>query len=209
MQIDPVAPMEEATCEGCNVRRPIVEMDAHEVYDDPWGGSRIIYTCPDNVGLFTDCPEYRGTIYSDSCTERLFDTSWADFRYFECESCNRVIIRQCPKNGWHSYVRFVDAYEEEWCLKCYEEELFTNGINVVGEDVLNCGRIPGMFLDEDELIARNFTRLESVYVEGNTKEVVQKIKDLTKSYCVIINYSSLAIGGSEGFIEIWTREMTK
>ena len=95
-------------CEGKG--RVGKRMVAVEVYDSPWQEEpKTIYVC-----TYPDPEEY-----GRSCFDLLTDESWADFRYFECQSCYRMVIRQCPSNGWHSYVREWED-EGEVCLKCYE-----------------------------------------------------------------------------------------
>ena len=67
-----------------------------EIYKNPWGE-------PMEIRLHTEnyiCQDYR-----ISCEQALYDEQWADFRYFGCSICKRTIIRQCPSNGWQSYVR--------------------------------------------------------------------------------------------------------
>jgi hypothetical protein len=58
------------------------------------------------------------------CLDKLTDDHYADFRYFECACCGRLVIRQCPYNGWRSYVKIRN--DEEICVKCYQDELLQN-----------------------------------------------------------------------------------
>jgi hypothetical protein len=67
-----------------------------EIYKNPWGEPLEIHLHTKN-----DICEDFGI----SCEQALYDQRWADFRYFDCSICNRIIILQCPSNGWQSYGR--------------------------------------------------------------------------------------------------------
>ena len=147
-----------------------------------------------------------GVDYGISCREALYDEHWADFRYFDCPMCERTIIRQCPSNGWHSYVRINDE-GEEICLCCYEEEILEHGIP---REKFEHHTIAGMFFNQEELknngweqvIWDAFLRSEAS-VESYCQEAIQYIDD---GYKVVTDYERLGLGGGEGYVSLWVKK---
>jgi hypothetical protein len=143
---------------------------------------------------------------SPFCYESMIGEIYSkDFRYFECAECNRNICEQNPSNGWMTQYRYLG--DEKICLKCYEEHLFNEGIS--DEDIEN-ENLSGMFLDYRDLNKHGFDTDESYYVRGknDVKEVFKRIRYLKKEgKIVVIEYNSLAIGGSEGHITLWAKKI--
>lgn len=198
---------ELVTCYSCG--RVLLKDQAVpvEVFDDPWDKEPvIIYVCPYEWGPLMQRGEYWG-----SCYDILFDTSWADFRYFECYSCGRIVIRQSPYNGWHSYVRIDYETEEEICLKCYEEDILKNGIP---KEPFARGEIPGMFFGQGnlEVLRAGYKEVDGYrYVFIRSDESVKNfcdkaIKLIDEGYKVIVAYESMAIGGLEGTVSLYAKK---
>lgn len=135
-----------------------------------------------------DC--YFGHIYSK------------DFRYFECCECGRVICEQAPRNGWHVQYRTRDEGCEQICLQCYEEDILENGINI--DDLKH--DIPGMFMDNG-MLDKGWAKHDDYFVNASNRDYVKgKIRALYDSgYKVLISYALLAIGGSEGYIDVYKK----
>lgn len=157
-----------------------------EIFDDPWLDKPSIVRV--HVGNEDE--------YGSDCLDVLFDTSYADFRYFKCAECGRIIIRQCPYNGWRSYCMCVDG--EEVCVRCVQKKILKEGCdeNLIGD-----------FYSYSELSKNGWTELESVFINSSQRMEAMKARclGLMKSQKVLINYESMAIGGSEGTVSIWTK----
>src|SRR5687768_17417063 len=121
-------PNHTAECRECGTRRLKSNMYKLELYDSPYD------TVPYNAYVCIETPKkIKGDRNSslhwiESCEELLTDSSWADFRYFECADCRRMICEQNPHNGWHSQVRWVE--DEQVCLKCYETLMYETGVSL-------------------------------------------------------------------------------
>jgi len=170
-----------------------------EVYDSPWDKPKEIYVHVDNE--LND--------YGISCREALYDEHWADFRYFDCPMCDRTIIRQCPTNGWHSYVRITDE-GEEICLRCYEEEILEHGIP---REKFEQHTIAGMFFNQEELRNKGWEQViwrtflhSKASVQTYCEEAIQYIDD---GYKVITDYERLGLGGGEGYVSLWVKRNGK
>lgn len=191
-------------CRECGTKRRKQDVYTLELYDTPWDVKpRIEYVCketPANVKK-AFMKEYRRS--TDSCEELLTDTSWADFRYFECAWCYRTICEQNPRNGWHTQYRYVNDCEQV-CLKCYEAELLEHGLENEREK-LESGQLAGMFFNDSELTEHGYTKASDEFVRGTkeAKTICERVLSLMKDYRVVINYESLGLGGGEGYISIW------
>lgn len=181
-------------CDGKLTKRSkVVEI---EIYDDPWA------TEPSTVRVHND----NDTDGYGSCFDKLFDSSWADFRYFECAECQRIIIRQCPYNGWRSYVK--ERNDEEICARCYQDAKLRDGED---EEIFAMGRIPGDFFSEAEISAHNWALVPGygrMYITGTDsvhafcRQARKLIKD---GYKVLVDYDSMGIGGSEGYVSLYSK----
>lgn len=194
---------EYVECHECGTIRPVSKMYKLELWSRPFDlQPYIAYVCKETPAKFKK--SYRQ--YVESCEELLTDSSWADFRYFTCDHCNRMICEQNPSNGWMSQVRYLDDYNTTLCLKCYEEELYTNGVEI---ESLEEGTLPGMFLDYNELKERDFTCvLDDIHVTGkdSAKCVCDKgIELINSGHIVLIAYESMAIGGLEGYVSLYSK----
>jgi hypothetical protein len=165
-----------------------------KIYDDPWASE------PSNVRVHAANEDNYG-----SCLDKLTDPSWGDFGYFVCADCGRTIIRQCPYNGWRSYVKIVDDYEEI-CVACYQANVLTNGMD---RESFERGTIPGDFFDEKELSNYDWSLVQgkdSIRIadsDSAKKLCAEIIEIMDKGYKALINYDSMAIGGSEGYVSVY------
>ena len=137
-----------------------------------------------------------------------------DFRYFTCECCNRTICEQNPSNGWHVQYRIVNECEQI-CLKCYEEDLFKNGVDL--DEVLEKETIPGMFFNTSDLEREGFSILkgmDGVMVGSgysnysDPKNFFNKIRGMyeeLKDKIVIFEYDTMAIGGMGGYVTVYCK----
>jgi hypothetical protein len=169
-----------------------------EVYDSPWGQPKEIHLHTRN--------ELREN-YSISCEQALYDEHWSDFRFFQCSICNRIIIRQNPNNGWHSYVR--ETENGDLCLRCWEEEIYQNGLP---REVFEGGQIPGMFYNRGGLKDHGFEEVpgfDNFPITSGFKARAfcdAAIRVIDEGCLVAVDYERMAIGGLEGFVTMWAKK---
>lgn len=197
-------PREIVKCHECGAKKFRSRMYEVEVYDSPWDTvPKTIHVCKRTPKPFQR--EYHRE-WMESCEELLTDTGWADFHYFTCAVCGRMVISQCPSNGWHSYVRVVDG--EEICLKCYEEALYENGIP---RESFEENKIAGMFFNRGDLQEHGYEPVEGyqdffVRTTENAKEFCAKaIKLIDAGSKVAVDYEHMAIGGLEGYVSLYAK----
>jgi DNA repair protein RadC len=170
-----------------------------EVYDSPWGKPKEIHLHVDN--------EIRED-YGISCEQALYDEQWSDFRFFNCSICNRIIIRQCPSQGWHSYVRETEDGEEV-CLRCWEEDIYENGLP---REKFEKGQIPGMFYNRRDLEGHGFERVPGfdnfpIKTGFNARAFCDAaIRVMDEGCLVAVDYERMAIGGLEGYVTMWAKK---
>lgn len=165
-------------------------------FDDPWAS------------------KYRvGAVHAEnddghgSCLDKLTDTSWADFRYFTCDHCGRLVSRQCGFNGWRSYVKNVD--DEEWCIKCYQEDRLENG---EPREIFEEGRLPGDFYSDADLEKSGWAAVvgfSNYHVNGRDRAKIvcgAALNLMDQGLKVLVNYDSMAQGGGEGFVSLYTKK---
>jgi len=165
-----------------------------ELYDDPWAQK------PRIVAVHDDNEDRYGT-----CLDKLTDTSWADFRYKVCDHCNRLIVSQCPSNGWRSYFKLVG--DEEICVRCYQEDMLENGHSAESFD----GSIPGDFFNSEDLGANDWALvpgMADVFIRG--KESVERfqktaLKLIEEGTKVLVDYGAMGIGGGEGYCSLYAK----
>ena len=197
----------QVECFGCEAKgRVNKRMAAVEVYDSPWQEEpTVIHACRTN-GQGLD-PDERVYGYS-SCLDLLYDESFASFRYFDCDGCGRTVIRQCPSNGYHSYVRYDEDACEEVCLRCYEADMFANGLP---RETFDKGQIAGMFCNRGELEEHGYAPVphyEGVYIACEDDaarfcRVAVALIDAGRK--VAVDYERMAIGGLEGYVSMYAR----
>lgn len=165
-----------------------------KIYDDPWAlEPRVIAVHDQN-----DDDRY------GSCLDKMSDTGWADFRYFLCEHCNRLIISQCPDNGWRSYQHVTES-GEVICVKCYQDDVLANGNR--REDFEDS--VPGDFFNHQDLSSYNWVLvpgMSRVYITGqdSRKRLANRAAGLfDKGFKVLCNYDALGIGGGEGYVSLY------
>jgi hypothetical protein len=168
-----------------------------KVYDEPWATKprirRVHIGNEDNFGR--------------TCFDKLFDTGWSDFGYFECETCGRLVARRCGYNGWRSYVHTRED-GGEICMKCYQEELLEEGTSA---ESFEAG-IPGDFFARDTLVDCGYSPVPGiehffVHNEETRGRVCRMALDLiSRGRKVVADYDSMAYGGGEGFITLWSRK---
>lgn len=170
----------------------VVKLD---VYDDPWA------TKPSTVKVHTDNDDGHG-----SCLDKLTDTSWADFRYFTCERCNRLIVGQCLDNSWRSYVKHTED-GEEICVKCYQAEVLENGMPAEAFD----GTVRGDFFNSSDLHQAGYRVVDlfdDVFINGANpaKRVCDKARELIESgHRVVVDYERMGIGSTEGYVSLYMK----
>ena len=192
-------------CHECGRKKFKYQMYEVEVYDSPWDEvPKTIYVCKEMPEPFK---KYYGMTYRESCEELLTDTSWAAFRYFTCDACQRMVISQCPSNGWHSYMRIVNECEQI-CLKCYEEDLYENGIP---RESFEQNKIAGMFFNRGDLQEHGYEPVEGYqgfFVRGTEdakKFCAKAIELIASGHKVAVDYERMAIGGLEGYVNLYTK----
>ena len=178
--------LELEECESCGRMVRSERSIHHDAYSDPWD---------DEEEHFIFC--------SEPCEDaRMYEN---DFAYFTCNKCSREICEQNPSNGWMTQYRTLGG--EMVCLKCYEKELYENGIP--SED-LKKGDLSGMFLDDGDPKKHGFKQYDELngYIKskGQANEVCNKLLELqADGYIVLVEYSSMAIGGLEGYCNYWIK----
>lgn len=149
-----------------------------------------------HVGNDDDC---------NDCFNKLGDTTWADFRYFQCDLCNRMICRQHPQNGYH--VQFRERDDKTICLRCYEADLLKNGIP---QEDFEEGTLAGMFFDDRKLIAAGWEKVEdnvAIKHSGEARNYCNRaLSFIRRKKLVITDYESLGLGGGEGYVSMWTKQ---
>ena len=177
-----------------------------EVYDSPWDEEPTI--------IWTHDSERRPVPYNiaQSCTEAIESDGLTDFHYFLCEACDRTVIVRCPQNGWNGYVRIINECEQ-WCLACVEATLKKEGIAGFPdelEELLNYGRLFGMFFNVSELEGEGWVATEYRTFVSGEESAMQIAKEASKLHdqgqLIVIGYESLAITGSEGYVTLFSKE---
>lgn len=143
---------------------------------------------------------------SDLCQEAMEGHLYSkDFSYTYCESCDRTICEQNPKNGWHSQFRTLD--EESICNQCFEEHTFENGIDI---EEFESEHIQGLFFIDSELKKHGFSLVGYGFIntlissaESATRYCDKALELIAAGHKVINNYDRLAIGGGEGYVTMW------
>jgi len=144
----------------------------------------------------------------NDCLDKLEDTSWADFRYFTCNDCGRMVCRQSPYNGWHSWVR-VREDGSEVCLKCFEDDVLENGIP---RESFEGGKISGSDFSVEDLRENGYKEVddfEGVHITGgpSAKRFCDKALGLMDQGKIIVTrYDHMAIGMIEGYVSMWAKE---
>jgi hypothetical protein len=169
-----------------------------KIFNDPWASS------PCTVRVHSANNEgQHGT-----CLDKLTDTSWADFRYFLCdECCNRLIISQCPSNGWRSYKQ-IDNAGRDICVKCYQDNILENGHDA---DDLKRNNIPGDFYNESDISINNWSLVQGMSdcrIAGSesAENFMAKARELAAvGNKVLINYGAMGIGGGEGYVSLYIK----
>jgi len=165
-----------------------------KLYDDPWQDE------PNIVRVHAHNDDGHG-----DCLDKLTDTSWADFRYFTCEKCDRLVISQCPYNGWRSYIKETDD-GREICVRCYQEDILENGHDV---EIFKSGRVPGDFFSEKEISnlnwglvsGQNYKHIAGRDSAGELCKLALKL--IGEGRKVLINYETMAQGGGEGYVSMY------
>ena len=185
-------------CDECNepVRKGSKVCTEVEVYDRPFDDDTR------TLILHFD-PTYENY---EVCSERIYDTSWSSFRYFNCEGCSRIVCEQNPSNGWHSQYRIVNECYQV-CLRCYEENLLANGVD---RESIENGELGGMFFSygNPEPQAEGYEPLGDRFVGRDSQAEAVRIEILNlidTGYQVVIGYESMAIGGVEGTISLHSK----
>jgi hypothetical protein len=143
---------------------------------------------------------------SDDCGDTsMYEEPWA---YFWCDGCDREICEQNPLNGWHIQYRDYDG--DQVCLRCYKDLILENGVE---RKKIESGKIPGMFFDWGNTLAR-----EAGYGEVpgfkkfliNSQERVDEFRKkalelMDEGEKVVVAYERMAMGGDEGYITMMAK----
>lgn len=140
-----------------------------------------------------------------------------DYAYFECDECNRCICEQNPSNGWMTQYKYhPESDDSRICNKCFQELMFSEGINV--EEALRTKQINGSFFSDAEIRDNGFEivdGLESVlvgagYSGSQSEEVFFRLLTerlpVVKDKVVLFSIESMAIGGMGGYVTVWARD---
>lgn len=166
-----------------------------QLYDDPWATEACI------VRVHADNEEGHGT-----CLDKLTDTGWADFRYFDCPICKRLVVGQCLDNGWRSYRK--EHRGEEICVKCYQEIKLEDGEDV---EVFVNGKIPGDFFPAAELNAFGWSLVPGMgnrHIDSTSSTHAfcqMALTMIRKGYKVLVDYDNMGIGGLEGYVSLYCK----
>lgn len=189
------------SCHECGEVKDVRAMYAVDVYWHPSDKtSDTIYVCKNMPSKMKK--QYRYS-WRDSCEELLTDSSWADFRFFTCDGCGRMICEQAPENGWHSQYRIVNDCAQI-CLRCYEEDLLENG---TPREDFEAGKLPGMFFSSVDLQDWELV-VDDAYIRG--KDDARRVCDaaiakIDAGYKCLVDYEHMAIGGLEGYVSLYAK----
>lgn len=131
-----------------------------------------------------------------------------DFTYSKCDWCEKNICEQNPFNGWVTQFRDVNNNEERICLKCLQESILVMGIP---EESFEQNKIPSeaMFYSHSELKEFNWElyksdiRIQTIDDTENMNQICLKL--LNKEKKVLLDLSSMSIGGLEGYLNIYIK----
>ena len=200
------------TCYECDRERPINVMDSYELFDTPWDSEGTLgYFCNDEFGHVenmrdNDEEPYDSWKYYLSCAEVLKDGSWADFRYFDCEGCNRTICEQNPRNGWHVQYRVDDECGdyEQICLKCFQDRILEYGVD---RDSIENGNIVGMFFSHNDPLLEGWDKfIDYRFINSSDSKdrlLNEVLENIDNGYKVVIGYETMGIGGGEGSVNVY------
>ncbi len=197
--VDCSKPFKKTTvCAECAVKFKKGEAkEVVEVFDDPFAAK------PRIVAFHTDNDE---DAYG-TCLDKMTDTSWANFRYFTCAHCERIVVRQCLSNGWRSYVKSYGG--EEICVKCYQDIVLEDGHAHVA---FEGGKIPGDFFNSSDLSANDWAQVPGYsHAFINGKETAKRfctaaLDLIEEGHKVLVDYNSMGIGGGEGYVSLYAKE---
>lgn len=127
-----------------------------------------------------------------------------DFQYFYCDGCEREICGQNPRNGWHVQYRYYN--DNVICLKCFEKEMFTNGLSY---QAIKNGDLTGIFFNYNELKDAGFEEGKSFFIDSEAREKLCRdycLKLKETGHLVLLNLERVAIGGIEGTVSVWFKK---
>ena len=182
----------DQTCEECCEKRARKDLTL-TVYDSPWDG-------PEDAKVIGFC--------SEECEQEHRDHAGdGSFRYQYCDRCGRNIIERCPSNGWREYFR-VDGEEcEHVCMKCWQERYLKTGLR--RSELRNGSELATDFYNHSELEEHGWKQHESRRFVRSRKDadaLLAECRSLKKQGLnVLLDTQSMAIGGLEGFINIYTK----
>lgn len=177
-------------CETCEKEFGFPAPYSKDVYNTPWEVTSHVHS-----------------YCSEEC-EQADSPGYYDFAPIHCDMCGRDIIERNPANGYMYQFRDLDGAEV--CLKCYEEHILENGVDI---EVFEKGQVAGMFFsgDNSEPIEAGYEKVEDyddVKVnDGNKQAFLKKCIDLINDgYKVLVGYERMSIIGDEGFVTMWRKK---
>ena len=162
------------------------------------------------------------------CNEiKVFDDPWAKIgnivclntnneiseQYLTCPICLRTVIRRCPKNKWHSYVRtnlWSDGEREEICITCFEKLVFDKGIP---RKQFLAGIVDDYYFKYSEMEANRYRPVkgkQDCFINGKASVedyCKHAMKVIDAGYQVITEYERIGIGSSEGYVSMWQKKI--
>lgn len=218
-----------AACKGCGAPRPEgrtaawsdVEIDRCRACRIA-AGEELVLECDSCLTETFEAELYSETYFlspfDDEATDgeaRVCQDCWdasdgLEDGLFWCDGCSRQITES---RGHHMHYRVVDA--GMLCLACVEDTLRREGIagfEVELEALFTEGRLFGMFFNIGDLEAAGWTGhgyRTFIDREESAMALAAEAKRLhEEGRLIIIGYESLAIGGSEGYVTLFSREAT-
>lgn len=166
-----------------------------KIYLDPWA------TKPSTIRVHSGNDDGNG-----DCFDKLTDTSWNDFRFFECAHCERIIARQRSDNGWRSHVKEIDG--EEICVKCFQDMRLADGEPA---ETFEAEDVGGDFYNSSDISGNDWSLVPGYHGHFiNSKESAEKfctqalelIRDGNK---VLVDWGAQAYGGGEGYYSLYVK----
>lgn len=174
------------------------EWTEHQVFETPWSSTSVTrHLC------------------GDRCHENFFESDW-DFCYQYCESCDRYVRSRNANNGYDTF--FVTAEtSNDWeriCKACYEDNLLEHGQPKSDFEGKNAYKIGGgSFFSVTQLKEHGYKKHGDNYFIscGNDASKINEeaLSLINKKKKVLIDFRSIAITGTEGYVSLFVAHCSK
>jgi hypothetical protein len=102
----------------------------------------------------------------------------------------------------------IDDNGEEFCVRCYQENILANGHN---DKEFESGHVPGDFYNEQDLSSHDWVLVQGMshcYITGS--ESAKKFADralelIDEGNRVLVDYDAMGIGGGEGYVSLYMK----